>query len=299
MPPLFHALKDSFFGYARWLFAQILTLSPRSYFWLLILVSLAVALLEALRPWRRAQRFLRRDFFLDLWYVFFNFFGFGLLGYAAVSDVVAAQATALLGRLGIGPSGLWAAVTLPRSAQLLLYLIVRDFLEYFIHRLLHRVPLLWRFHQVHHSVREMGFAAHLRYHPAETVVYRLLEFIPMTLLGFSVGDFFLVHCFTLTVGHLNHANFRLPLGPFKYVFNSAEMHILHHAKAVPAPYGMNFGLTLSIWDWLFGTAWDPAPAVDRSNTELGFPGVERYPEGFFRQLGAPFCAAPTGNGGHR
>lgn len=293
MPPLFQAIQDSFFGYARWLSTQILSLSPRSYFWLLIWVSLAVALLEVLRPWRKAQRVLRRDFFLDLFYVFFNFFGFGLLGYAALSDVVAAQATALLGRLGISPGGLMAAVPLPRPAQLLFYLVVRDFLEYFIHRLLHRVPLLWRFHKVHHSVREMGFAAHLRYHPIETVVYRLLEFVPLALLGFSVGDFFVVHCFTLTVGHLNHANFRMSLGPLKYIFNSAEMHILHHAKTVPARYGVNFGLTLSIWDWLFRTAWDPAPSVDRSNTELGFPAVERYPETFLRQMAAPFWAGPT------
>jgi sterol desaturase/sphingolipid hydroxylase (fatty acid hydroxylase superfamily) len=97
-------------------------------------------------------------------------------------------------------------------------LIVRDFIQWNIHRLLHRVNFLWEFHKVHHSVEEMGFAAHLRYHWVENVVYRTFEYIPLAMIGFGIEDFFIVHIFTLAVGHFNHSNFRLKLG-------TAEIHV--------------------------------------------------------------------------
>jgi sterol desaturase/sphingolipid hydroxylase (fatty acid hydroxylase superfamily) len=73
------------------------------------------------------------------------------------------------------------------------------------------------------------------------------------------------------------------LGPFmKYIFNSPEMHIWHHAYSFPADrkYGMNYGLSLSIWDWVFGTAYIPK---DGRDLKLGFPGVEQFPKKFLEQ----------------
>ena len=74
------------------------------------------------------------------------------------------------------------------------------------------------------------------------------------------------------------------LGPFmKYLFNSPEMHIWHHAHDFPADrkYGMNFGLSLSLWDWIFGTAHIPA---DGRDIQLGFPGVSKFPKKFLGQI---------------
>jgi AraC-like DNA-binding protein len=62
---------------------------------------------------------------------------------------------------------------------MLLLFLVRDFVQWNVHRLLHRAPRLWEFHKVHHSVQQMGFAAHLRYHFMENIVYRTLEYIPL------------------------------------------------------------------------------------------------------------------------
>ena len=73
------------------------------------------------------------------------------------------------------------------------------------------------------------------------------------------------------------------LGPvMKFVFNSPEMHIWHHAYEIPKdkPHRINFGLTLAIWDYLFGTAHIPYEGRD---IKLGFPGVEEFPEGFIGQ----------------
>ena len=59
--------------------------------------------------------------------------------------------------------------------QLLIFFLLSDFFQWTTHVLLHRIPFLWRFHQVHHSVKEMGFAAHLRYHWMENILYKPLK----------------------------------------------------------------------------------------------------------------------------
>ncbi|MEL6652203.1 MAG: sterol desaturase family protein, partial [Bacteroidota bacterium] len=171
----------------------------------------------------------------------------------------------------------------PVWGQLLCLFLVRDFVQWNTHRLLHAVPFLWEFHKVHHSVEQMGFAAHLRYHWMETLVYRTIEYLPLAMIGFGIDDFFVVYIFTLAVGHFNHSNINIPLGPLKYVFNNPQMHIWHHAHDLPEthPRGINFGLTLSIWDYLFGTAVIPHNGRD---IKLGFPGVEKFPEGFWKQI---------------
>lgn len=292
LPDLLALASRSVRGYWRWFGHELTHPTARNYVVLLVGVTAAVLLLERIAPWRREQAFFRRDFWLDAFYAFFNFFGFSLLGYVAVADVSARLFTDTLRAVGLGSLIVLDLGALPAPVQALAFFVVRDAIHYGIHRLLHRVPWLWRFHEVHHSVLEMGVAAHLRYHPMETVVYRTLEFLPLAMIGFSVQDFFVVHAIALTIGHLNHANLRIPLGPLRFVLNSAEMHILHHARAIPDAHGVNYGLSLSVWDYLFGTAWDPPG--DRRATELGYEGVSRMPPAFLAQLLAPFRAADAG-----
>ncbi len=275
-------------GYARYLWTDITSPSLHSYFYALIGISLVVYALELAFPWRRGQARVRRDFWLDAFYMFFNFFLFSLLGYHAMASTVEALFTDARTALGLETFIAADVSAWPVWLQLLVMFVARDFIHYWIHRLLHRVPFLWKGHQVHHSVREMGFAAHLRYHWLETVVYRTLEYIPLGLLGFGIQEFFVVHIVAIVIGHLNHANLRLPLGPLRFVLNSPQMHIWHHAKEVAeGRYGANFGLSLSVWDWLFRTVYWPS---DGRDIELGFEHVESYPTGFGGQLLAPFRA---------
>lgn len=165
----------------------------------------------------------------------------------------------------------------------LIAFVVQDFTHWNIHRMLHKVPLLWRFHKVHHSVKEMGFAAHLRFHWMESIIYKTITFLPLYIFfGFDVIDFFYLHLFTIIWGHFNHANINISLGPLKYVFNNPQMHIWHHAKTLPKehPIGVNFGLTLSLWDYLFKTSYLPKDGKDE---KLGFNDDSNYPNGFLKQ----------------
>jgi sterol desaturase/sphingolipid hydroxylase (fatty acid hydroxylase superfamily) len=320
-------------GYASYLWNEITHPSIHSYFYWLIGVSLFFFVLEVIIPWRKNQPIIRKDFWLDAFYMFFNFFLFSLIIYNAASDVV-------VNLFNDGIKYITCDFDLQKSnplnsfpywAILLIGFVVRDFVQWWTHRLLHRNEKLWNYHKVHHSVEQMGFAAHLRYHWMETIVYRTLEYIPLALLGIGLYDFFVIHIFTLAWGHYNHSNISVKgwitggivgilIGiiwtnglldiPFhkdlniiqkliyifitgalgsltigrvmKYVFNSPEMHIWHHSYDLPddKKYGINFGITLAIWDYIFGTAYIPDSGRD---IKLGFPGVEEYPQTFLKQ----------------
>ncbi|MEO6166338.1 MAG: sterol desaturase family protein [Chitinophagales bacterium] len=285
MTGYFNIVIDSFSGYWNYLRQAILYPSWHNYLYWLIALSFFCWMLEIIFPWRKNQPLIRKDFWLDGFYMFFNFFIFSLIGYNALSNVGVKAFNDFIELFGCRNVVAIDIQALPVWGQLLLLLVVKDFIDWNVHRLLHRNSRLWEFHKVHHSVEEMGFAAHLRYHWMETVVYRTIEYIPLAMIGFGINDFIVVHIFTIAIGHLNHSNVSLPLGPLKYLFNSSQMHIWHHAKNLPAPYGVNFGLTLSCWDYLFGTVHWPGNGRDEP---LGFKRSEYFPKTFFTQTIHPF-----------
>lgn len=259
---------------------------PRSYAFWLVLVSLIVAALERLRPWRRRQRVLRPQLGQDLFWLFFNGHVAGvLLGVAA------------------GRAFAWAAPGLERveavrlvasqpfGVQLVVFFVLKDLLEWGVHNLLHRVPWLWELHKVHHSIEELDWIGSFRFHWMEIVLYRGLTYFPLAVLGVD-GDVILAIAVVATlIGHLNHSNLDLTWGPLRYVLNSPRMHVWHHDRAWPAdrPSGVNFGISLSLWDWLFGTAWwpDARERPAQQPARLGFGGIERFPRSWIDRATHP------------
>lgn len=272
----------SYQNYANYLLHEVSSPSWHNYFYWLIGVSVFFYFLELVRPWRESQPRFRKDFWLDFFYMFFNFFIFSLIIYNAASDVVVNLINEHLSAIGISNLLAFEVMSWPVWSHLLVGFLVRDFVQWWTHRLLHKVPFLWEFHKVHHSVEQMGFAAHLRYHWMENVVYRSIEYLPLALIGVGLRDFFIIHIFTLAVGHFNHSNLKLNLGPLKYIFNNPQMHIWHHAYNLPEERrnGVNFGLTLSVWDYIFKTNYIPH---DGKDIKLGFPGMESFPDSFVKQ----------------
>ena len=275
---------QAFVGTAEWTWNSILFRVPwyTNYFWGLIAISLAVWGLEIAFPWRKSQKIFRKDFWLDFFYMFFNFFVFAIvisgvysLLEKAFSDFgITMESLTILDLSGMAM--IW---------QLLIFFIILDFVQWFTHIILHRVPFFWEFHKVHHSVAEMGFAAHLRYHWMENVLYKPLKTMGVMLLGgFEPEQAYIVHFTAITIGHLNHANIKLTYGPLKYIFNNPVMHLWHHVYHLPEgkKYGLNYGISLSLWDYLFGTASIPNP--EDGQIKLGFPGVEEFPKDFGGQL---------------
>lgn len=199
---------EGYQGYASYFWQQITDPSWNNYFYWLIAGSIFFFILETLRPWRKNQPKFRKDFWLDAFYMFFNFFLFSLIIYNAASDVV----VNILNDIVFSISGGFnlqlsnPMKNFPMWLILIIGFILRDFIQWWVHRLLHFVPSLWNFHKVHHSVEEMGFAAQLRYHWMENIVYRSIEYLPLALMGIGLHDFFIIHIFTFMWGHYNHTN---------------------------------------------------------------------------------------------
>ena len=276
-------IQQAYTSYWRYFKHEVLNPDLENYFYALIVVSLVVWGLEIAFPWRKHQSIFRKDFWLDTFYMFFNFFLFNLIIYAALSNTAARGFNDLLSTVGLQLSDLqvFDVDALPKWLGLTVFFIISDFVQWNTHRILHRVDFLWEFHKVHHSVKQMGFAAHLRFHWMETVVYKSILYIPMAIIGgLHAEDVVLVHFFALTIGHLNHANLGWDYGILKYILNNPKMHIWHHSKSLPVRYGVNFGLTLSLWDYLFKTNYIPKNGKD---IELGFPEDENFPEDFISQ----------------
>lgn len=245
-------------------------------FWLLVL-SAACFVLERCFPWRKAQRVLRKGFVQDLFWLAFNGHIFGVLLWQGGAW--------LWPRIGV--SGVFARLeavqwlqAAPFAVQFLVLLVLKDFLEWLVHRTLHRVPWLWEIHKVHHSIEELDWIGNFRFHWLETVVYRSLTYVPLAVLGIDGRVVLAVAVFATLIGHLNHSNLPISWGPLRYVLNSPKMHVWHHDFIVRGGHGRNFGIVFSVWDWIFGTAEMPEGQPGR----LGFDGLEVLPRGVAGRL---------------
>ena len=277
------AFTEAFMSTLSWTWDSILFTVPwyTNYFWGLIIISLVVWGLEIMFPWRKNQSIIRKDFWLDGFYMFFNFFIFAIVisGFYNVLELLFSEIGITHKSIAILNISHWKP-----WLQLLVFFVILDFVQWFTHVVLHKFEFLWRFHKVHHSVKEMGFAAHLRYHWMENIFYKPLKTFGVMLIGgFEPEQAFIVHFIAISIGHLNHANIRITWGPFKYILNNSVMHLYHHIKALPEEksMGINFGISLSIWDYIFKTNYVPD---DNGNIELGFPDEENFPKGFIGQL---------------
>ena len=274
---------NKFTGMVSWLIDMV-TFNVewnQNWFYGLIIVSIAVWGLEIAFPWRKNQKIIRKDFWLDAFYMFFNFFIFAII---LESVYVLFETYFTAHGLPMDKIALFSEQS-PSWLIIVVFFVLSDFVQWFTHLLLHRYNFLWRFHKVHHSVEEMGFSAHLRYHWMENILYKPLKTLALMLvIGAQPEHAFFVHFFSITIGHLNHANVRITWGPLKYIFNNSVMHLYHHAKDLPADRvnGVNFAISLSIWDYIFKKNYIPQDQY--GDYLLGFEGVEYYPKGFFGQM---------------
>jgi sterol desaturase/sphingolipid hydroxylase (fatty acid hydroxylase superfamily) len=158
------------------------------------------------------------------------------------------------------------------------------------HRAAHEVPLLWRFHRVHHSVREMDWLAANHLHPLDETFVRSAAVLPLYALGFgrlSLGAFIVL--ITLQAIFI-HANVRMTFGPLRWVIATPQFHHWHHARE-PQAYNTNYAGEFPVLDALFGTLYLPA---DRWPEQYGVDNTE--PAGYLRQLAWPLrtpCVADS------
>ena len=159
---------------------------------------------------------------------------------------------------------------------------IGDFVYYWCHRIQHR--FFWRFHAVHHSVREMsGVTAY--HHVSEELFQFALYTIPLSVLVDSPYTIPVVGVLLAQQGNYLHSPTRLNFGPLGRYFVDNRFHRIHHSME-PRHFDRNFGLFTTLWDSVFGTAYFPRP------DEWPETGVADYaePQTVLQYLLAPFSA---------
>ncbi|MEQ1564861.1 MAG: sterol desaturase family protein [Myxococcota bacterium] len=197
---------------------------------------------------------------------------------AVAMGLVLQAAVVLHGWLG---STLWPT-SWPLPVQLAVGIVVGDFGAYWVHRLCHRYPVMWRVHAMHHSSEQMYVFAAARNHPANAILMNAAHLMPLTLLGAPVEIIALTTVFTGLHGMLQHCNVDLRHGWLNQVFSTADLHRWHHSSDYEES-NLNFGNNLSIWDTMFGTRYLP----EGRPQQVGL-GEHRLPENFLAHLASPF-----------
>jgi sterol desaturase/sphingolipid hydroxylase (fatty acid hydroxylase superfamily) len=140
------------------------------------------------------------------------------------------------------------------------------------HYVEHRIPVLWRFHLVHHSDTHVDTTTANRHHPGESVIRFVFTLIGVVIVGAPVAIIMLYQSLSVVLSQFNHANIAIPKVVDKwisYIIVSPNMHKVHHHHQLPYT-DTNYGNIFSIWDRIFRTfsVKDPETLVY---------GVDTYP----------------------
>lgn len=200
-----------------------------------------------------------------------------LLAVGAALDA-GAQAWGLFNRLSLSP---W--VTVPATV------LIFDLAIWAQHLLTHKVPLLWRFHRVHHADRDIDVTTAIRFHPVEIAFSMLIKIGLVYLLGAPAAGIVLFEIVLNGTAMFNHANIRLPLWldtALRKVLVTPDMHRVHHSVH-QHEHDSNYGFALSVWDRLFGT-YVAQPAQGHEGMTTGLEWQDERPGRLGWSLLLPF-----------
>ena len=151
--------------------------------------------------------------------------------------------------------GLWNNLSVSYWISVPLTLLLFDCLIYWQHRLFHRIPWLWRLHQVHHADPHIDASTGLRFHPLEIAVSLVIKSAAIFILGAPLLAILIFEILLNATSLFNHTNVKLPTKiekPLRQIIVTQAMHRIHHSQVVEET-DSNFGFNLSIWDRLFGS----------------------------------------------
>jgi lathosterol oxidase len=227
---------------------------------------------------------LRPEWRTDLAYYFFSHVGVQFVLIAVTASTSAMDA------LVASPALKAWVQSWPVWAQFGAAVLLADLFQAVLHRIYHRVPVLWRFHDVHHSGRYMDWLAGSRIHPLEVVLTRSAVLLPLVLLGFSPDA---VNAYVILVGLqavLAHANLGINFGWLEYLLVTPRYHHWHHARHLDY-MDRNYAIHLPLVDMLMGTFARPPSGTWPE--EYGVMKLESVPRGLVAQTLMPLRTRKT------
>lgn len=172
-----------------------------------------------------------------------------ILGAIPVTGLVAANLSSAQGW------GILNDPALPFALALLLGVAARSLISYGTHVAMHKVPLFWRVHSVHHSDTAMDISTTVRFHPLEFLVSVPVTLMAIAVLGIPPVVVIVYEVFDAGMAVFTHANVRFPRRFerwLQWIIVTPDMHRIHHSAWQPET-DSNYGATLSLWDHLLGT----------------------------------------------
>ena len=244
--------------------------------WFVLGAALVFIPLEHVLPRRKEQKLLRPALKLDL--------AFMLLGVVGTMLAAAVFVVIMVGLfINIVPDAARSFVgAQPIWLQVIGLIIFGDLYYYWAHRLFHTVPGLWKFHAVHHSIEEMGWAASYRTHPIDTAITNSGFVIIVLLFGVDPAAYALFGVQFAWHSLLKHSNVAIGWGVLRWLYVTPRFHHWHHANVAEA-HDKNFAAQFPLWDVLFGTA---LMTPDRDPPQYGVD--DPVPATFLGALAYPF-----------
>jgi sterol desaturase/sphingolipid hydroxylase (fatty acid hydroxylase superfamily) len=221
---------------------------------------------------------LNKSALMDYQYTALNFFVFPFI---LVVTVVSAKQVGEFVASHATPTTSGDSYFSETQARILLNLVLflaLEFAYWFNHYLSHKVPIFWEFHKVHHTAEVLTPLTNFRVHPVDSIVYYNMQSLAV---GLAYGlAIYLMNTGpvampegTLTIaymwlyGHLQHSHLWIAFpGPWGKIFFSPAHHQIHHSKA-KIHHNTNFGMSLAIFDWMFGTLY--VPTLKNQHLEFG------------------------------
>lgn len=171
---------------------------------------------------------------------------------------------------------------------LISFLVLDFFGGWLVHITEHKVPLLWRFHVIHHADNNVDVTTGLRHHPGESVLRGLFFFAGIFVSGAPMYAVMIFQTMLILATAFTHANIRLPKtldNAISWILVSPNMHKVHHHWKQPFT-DSNYGAVLSIWDRMLGTFKKLAPTEIRYGLDRYYPNEKD--EDFVALLKSPF-----------
>lgn len=181
---------------------------------------------------------------------------------------------------------------LPLPVMLVCGLVITDFFVWLAHVLKHKIPLLWRFHVIHHSQVQINMFTSNRIHPIEHVQDLAIQTLPYFILFPSLTSnwksFMILNVLYAWQQRFQHSNIATNLGPLRYIIVTPQSHRVHHSL-IEAHWNSNYGSVFT-WDRLFGMQNDDVESYPITGLNDGdFPEPTTWsPRGFLRCLADQF-----------
>jgi sterol desaturase/sphingolipid hydroxylase (fatty acid hydroxylase superfamily) len=191
--------------------------------------------------------------------------------------------------------GLFSQVALPPWLEMLAAVLILDLAIYLQHLVYHAVPVLWRFHRMHHADVEFDVTTGIRFHPLSALLSGFIKLGAVLAIGASPMAVLAFEVLLNATSLFNHSNLRIPPAIDKILrlfMVTPDMHRVHHSSD-PYEVNRNFGFNFPWWDRMFRT-YHGQPALGHGEMVIGLDRFRQERElRLDRMLSQPFRSTPS------